>query len=158
MACSWPGLASRRGRRSKNLLVSFHSFVVGDCLSSVDCLLESPNWRVSGENMEKGTCRLLPCRKAEEDGVRSGKYILVQAPFCIPRFPLSPKSCTSRFSWSLQCGYIYPLKGISDKRQGRIGAADTIMSASTAYYALQISTFMVAASGIRAPTPRPWKE
>jgi type I restriction enzyme S subunit len=30
---------------------------------------------ISGENMESGTCRLLPYRTAEEDGVRSGNYL-----------------------------------------------------------------------------------
>lgn len=30
---------------------------------------------ISGENMESGTCRLLPWRTAEEDGVRSGNYL-----------------------------------------------------------------------------------
>jgi type I restriction enzyme S subunit len=30
---------------------------------------------VSGENMESKTCRLLPCRTAEEDGVKSNNYL-----------------------------------------------------------------------------------
>lgn len=30
---------------------------------------------VSGENIESGTCQLLPCRTAEEDGVKSGNYL-----------------------------------------------------------------------------------
>jgi hypothetical protein len=87
--------------------------VIGDCLSSVDCLLESSNWHVSGENMEKGTCRLLPCRKAEEDGVRSRKYIFGPRTVLYSKIrPYLRKAVLVDFR-GLYSADIYPLKVIS---------------------------------------------
>jgi type I restriction enzyme S subunit len=53
------------------------SSVVAICDKQVDPTL--PEYQslphISGENMESGTCRLLPYRTAGEDGVRSGNYL-----------------------------------------------------------------------------------
>lgn len=61
--------------------VSWCSLPIGDVIEIKDKLVDPtlPAYRhfphISGENMESGTCRLLPWRTAEQDGVRSNNYL-----------------------------------------------------------------------------------
>jgi type I restriction enzyme S subunit len=74
---------------------------------------------ISGDNMEKGTCRLLSYYSAEQDGVRSGKYRFGPGTILYSKIrPYLRKAVYVDFS-GLSSADVYPIKVVSTKLDAR---------------------------------------
>lgn len=74
---------------------------------------------ISGDNMEKGTCRLLPYYSAEQDGVRSGNYRFGPGTVLYSKIrPYLRKAVYVDFG-GLCSADVYPIKVVSSKLDAR---------------------------------------
>ena len=88
---------------------------------------------ISGENMESKTCRLLPYRTAEQDGVRSGNYLFSEGTILYSKIrPYLQKAVLVNFE-GLCSADVYPIKVISSNLEPRFVMWSLVASPFTEY-------------------------